>query len=330
MSIFENNGVIGIESRGHVQVFLDNDSDATSSQFTIGTNGLGSGLFGVYESGNVGIGTTSPDKALMVSSTDVTPIRAHRQVNSNGNVVSIIHSANDSGGNVTGYASTAGVIENSTDGAESGAFAIHTTAAGASTEKLRVSSAGNVGVGTAAPDAKLHVVGAVKIVDGTQGAGKVLTSDANGVASWQTASASPTIVTRYKTANETLANSAALQDDDDLTFSIGANEVWAIDLLLNFSANSVPDIQVAFNGPAGLDDLDVQWHTNDGMTGSLHAYETSFTYNNGNTDATAIIRGFVKNGATPGTFALRWAQNTSNATAIIMRAGSHLIAHKLN
>ncbi|MCP4088970.1 MAG: hypothetical protein GY746_04170, partial [Gammaproteobacteria bacterium] len=41
-----------------------------------------------------------------------------------------------------------------------------------------------VGIGTSAPDAKLHVVGDVKIVDGTQGNGNVLTSDADGVASW--------------------------------------------------------------------------------------------------------------------------------------------------
>lgn len=45
---------------------------------------------------------------------------------------------------------------------------------------------GNVGVGTSVPTAKLDVAGSVKIADGTQGNGKVLTSDANGVASWQT------------------------------------------------------------------------------------------------------------------------------------------------
>lgn len=50
---------------------------------------------------------------------------------------------------------------------------------------------GNVGVGTTTPDAKLHVAGTLKIVDGTQGAGKVLTSDANGLTSWQTV-ATPT------------------------------------------------------------------------------------------------------------------------------------------
>lgn len=45
--------------------------------------------------------------------------------------------------------------------------------------------AGNVGVGTSTPTAKLHVEGNVRIVDGTQGASKVLTSDSNGNASWQ-------------------------------------------------------------------------------------------------------------------------------------------------
>ena len=44
---------------------------------------------------------------------------------------------------------------------------------------------GNVGIGTTAPTATLHVNGNVKIVDGTQAAGKILTSDAFGTASWQ-------------------------------------------------------------------------------------------------------------------------------------------------
>jgi hypothetical protein len=46
---------------------------------------------------------------------------------------------------------------------------------------------GNVGIGTTTPGAKLEVVGQVKITGGTPGAGKVLTSDADGLASWQSA-----------------------------------------------------------------------------------------------------------------------------------------------
>ncbi len=57
----------------------------------------------------------------------------------------------------------------------------------------------NVGIGTETPAQRLHVVGTVQIVDGTQANGRVLTSDANGVASWQAATSVPVI------ANPTLA-----------------------------------------------------------------------------------------------------------------------------
>jgi hypothetical protein len=48
-------------------------------------------------------------------------------------------------------------------------------------------SGGRLGIGTTTPLASLHIEGNILIADGTQGAGKVLTSDENGVASWQTA-----------------------------------------------------------------------------------------------------------------------------------------------
>ena len=43
---------------------------------------------------------------------------------------------------------------------------------------------GNVGINQRKPTEKLDIAGSIKIVDGTQGAGKVLTSDAAGKASW--------------------------------------------------------------------------------------------------------------------------------------------------
>ncbi|MFZ5552999.1 MAG: tail fiber domain-containing protein, partial [Bacteroidota bacterium] len=49
---------------------------------------------------------------------------------------------------------------------------------------------GNVGIGTSTPGAKLEVNGQVKITGGIPGAGKVLTSDATGLATWQALSAS--------------------------------------------------------------------------------------------------------------------------------------------
>jgi hypothetical protein len=59
-------------------------------------------------------------------------------------------------------------------------------------EKMRLTNAGTLAIGTTGANAvdtvnaKLHVVGKVKIVDGNQATGKVLTSDANGLATWQT------------------------------------------------------------------------------------------------------------------------------------------------
>lgn len=52
-------------------------------------------------------------------------------------------------------------------------------------EQMRISSTGNIGIGSASPSAKLEVAGQVKITGGSPGVGKVLTSDGTGLASWQ-------------------------------------------------------------------------------------------------------------------------------------------------
>ena len=58
------------------------------------------------------------------------------------------------------------------------------------TERFVIQQTGNVGIGTINPLAKLDVAGQIKITDGTHGAGKVLTSDANGLATWSSPASS--------------------------------------------------------------------------------------------------------------------------------------------
>ncbi len=66
-------------------------------------------------------------------------------------------------------------------------FVISTTASGTTNqaEVVTIDSDGNMGIGVPDPQAKLDVNGNLRISDGNQGNGKILTSDSNGFASWQ-------------------------------------------------------------------------------------------------------------------------------------------------
>ncbi len=59
------------------------------------------------------------------------------------------------------------------------------------TVKMLLDSVGRLGVGNLTPAYTLDVTGQFRLTNGTQGAGKVLTSDANGVASWLTPASNP-------------------------------------------------------------------------------------------------------------------------------------------
>lgn len=61
------------------------------------------------------------------------------------------------------------------------------TSSGSRSNALTILKNGNSGFGTALPQARLHVVGSIRMVDGNQAAGHVLVSDANGTASWASA-----------------------------------------------------------------------------------------------------------------------------------------------
>jgi hypothetical protein len=60
------------------------------------------------------------------------------------------------------------------------------TGPGTFTNSIITETNNNIGIGTSAPGAKLEVNGQLKITGGTPGVNKVLTSDASGLATWQT------------------------------------------------------------------------------------------------------------------------------------------------
>ncbi|MBS1741728.1 MAG: hypothetical protein JST81_01730 [Bacteroidetes bacterium] len=122
-----------------------------------------------HPAGRVGIGTNTPSQLL--------------DVNGNVNIANNLMlrgtkvASNDGAGRTQFFNTNGSTLQMEFNGFNTTFF------------NYPVYSIQNVGIGldpaTESIGASLHVKGNVKIADGTQGTGKVLTSDANGVAHWQ-------------------------------------------------------------------------------------------------------------------------------------------------
>jgi hypothetical protein len=77
---------------------------------------------------------------------------------------------------------------------------------------------GNVGIGTTKPSVQLEIAGQIKITGGSPGAGKVLTSDGEGLASWQVVSWSP-----VGSSGQTLRHDGANWLANSLLYNNGAS-----------------------------------------------------------------------------------------------------------
>lgn len=112
----------------------------------------------------------------------------------------------------TGYLSSAIGNNSSSTGAWSTAIGFGATSIQDNSIIIGSSTNSNnkVGIGTNTPEERLHIAGSIKIVDGNQGSGKVLVSDAAGKAIWQ----NPNILKVYgeinKSTNQTLTSGGSI------------------------------------------------------------------------------------------------------------------------
>jgi hypothetical protein len=224
-------------------------------------------------------------------------------------------------------------------------------------EKVRITNAGNVGIGTTTPGAKLHVVGNVQIQDGTQGAGKVLTSDANGLATWQTPSGggggvssvtagdasisiggtatAPTVavaaggITNAKLAagavtDATVAANANIAPSKILgtAATLGASNSFTANQTINFTSSSTPALNVVQGGTA--DAIDVG--------GNVSVGGKVFATPPGLTGSSAIVAGnFEPNAATIAALGMTTVARLPGATepgrSVVAGDGGEFAAH---
>lgn len=129
---------------------------------------------------NVGIGETNPaESKLQVKNTDSAVLLIQNTATPNGTKTGLFYKSD---GNYSGGIAT---VKTAPVTYRMGLFTFGGSTASSLIERVSILDGGNVGIGTTNPSAKLDVAGTVKIADGTQGADKVLTSDAAGNATWQ-------------------------------------------------------------------------------------------------------------------------------------------------
>ena len=120
----------------------------------------------IDSSGNVGIGTTSPDTLLELSKAAGTATSLVKLANTSSAATSNISQIDFELSNTFSGANAdvqIGAIKTNA-GNEESAFYINTTSGtGTPTERLRVDSSGNVGIGTTSPDEKLDVEGNLRV-----------------------------------------------------------------------------------------------------------------------------------------------------------------------
>ena len=250
------------------QLLLSYNSTFDSWQIIGGTSGgasqwtiTGSDIY--YNTGNVGINNSSPDAKLdVVSTSTVNPV-ASFSVNTSGSTNATGVNINAEGGTTTD-ALVVNSKSNVSGGINNSIVALATTANGGYNNALtsiaqngdynyggKIAAQGGVdavGLSISASGASGNnnaidiTAGNFKYTPGTEGSGKVLTSDANGVASWQTPSGGGGGVTTAVAPLSITTNTISIQTPTSGTVLRANGTAWTnstYSVSNTFTANSI-------------------------------------------------------------------------------------------
>ncbi|MGW5259700.1 hypothetical protein ACWEQG_01915 [Microbispora sp. NPDC004025] len=141
-----------------------------------------------------------------------------------------------------------------------------------------------------------------------------------------------------KTADESVANSTAVQADDHLFVSVAANAVYAVEAFIICSSPTTADMKLNWAAPAGstMDWSSLSPHTaqtnRDQSTISVAQLgaggQADAAGYGDNIDVIFMPRGRLTT-VSSGTLQFRWAQSTANATAAKVKTNSYLYAKRI-
>lgn len=133
----------------------------------------------------------------------------------------------------------------------------------------------------------------------------------------------------YKSADEIVNNNTTFQDDDHLTFAVGANETWVFTLFMSFISAATPDIKYKMTAPSGSRlRTHSSWYSDVFYDGSAF-YEFIIHSGNPSDERGDVLTGICVNGSTAGSVTFQWAQNVAEASDTTVKQGSYIIAERL-
>ena len=165
----------------------------------------------------------------------------------------------------------------------------------------------------------------------TMSTGYVLGNNSGSTAA-PSALAISTLVDGYTTvtkgSNESVSSSTAVQNDDELLFTASSGTPYVVSFAIVYAnaAGATPDIKIDVGEDSTARGVFAVYYNNSADTETVTALTsnqtTTLTAGTATTKRTIYGQGWHTGAG--GTFRIRWAQGTSNATATIVYAGSYL------